>query len=101
MKTETSIGVTPEKITVEVTAEDIAKGEPGDGCKCPIAIAVRRATGLNDVSIRPIAQSRIGNRYVYLPDPAKRFVLDFDEEQPVQPFTFEIDLSPTPTARTK
>ena len=85
-------------VVVSVTQEDIAAGEPCEALSCPVAIAIRRATGLRTyVDEDTIA---LGERYrggpfvVSLPPPPEvtRFVDRFDHRRPVSPFTFTLEL---------
>lgn len=45
--------ITTGEVIIEVTAEDIAAGTPRDCGRCPIALAVIRATGANTVVVLP------------------------------------------------
>ena len=74
-----------------VTEEDIIKGVPNHKCKCPIALAVKRA-GFKDVYVHKKAIT-IGDHRQDLPEEAKIFVGMFDQymgAQYVEPFEFEI-----------
>lgn len=81
------------KTRIEVTQEDIEKGKLGECSACPIALAMRRATG------KPF---EVGTDIYWLgfdlrsermlPPEAALFVSDFDDKKPVQPFSFEIEL---------
>lgn len=90
---------------IEVTAEDIQNGTPNEmGC-CPIALAVRRATGKPYVSVGA-KNVEIGTFTQYtengtklgggpenrldLPNEATLFILDFDSGVTVQPFAFDL-----------
>lgn len=35
----------PAELVIEVTAEDIRLGRPGEACRCPVALAAARAAG--------------------------------------------------------
>lgn len=79
-------------ITINVTEEDIKKGEKSCMSGCPVAIAARRATGRKvRVSINYLFYE-FGLREHALPHEVSNFVCDFDNGLPVQPITFEIDL---------
>jgi hypothetical protein len=83
--------------TVSVTAEHIARGEPGDCGWCPIALAVADALPglaylsirLQDIDLRPRPDEDL--IVIGMPDEAVDFILDFDAGKPVKPFTFELD----------
>ncbi len=79
---------------IDVTAEDIAKGEAGSSARCPVALALQRAIS------KPVAVSKT---YVYisgynlstvmLPSEASEFIGKFDRNhEPVKPFTFHIEI---------
>ena len=86
------------RVTVEVTAEDIAKGLRRNACGCPVALAAQRACPVFEGKLRVI---RIGMTFgigtrgindVILPDDAADFVRSFDDGRPVKPFTFTVEL---------
>lgn len=86
-------------MTISVTQEDIDKGRPNSCGSCPIALAVRRSTGLLNASV---SQSRIISWGGYKPrldveTPAQAvdFIELFDSNEPVKPFTFELNYDPT------
>jgi hypothetical protein len=76
----------PPDITVEVTAEDIANGARKVGGNCPIARAIRRATGCSDVFVT--ADAIVAGEIYELPSEAEDFIWAFDGGQDVTPFTF-------------
>ena len=88
-------------MTISVTAENIAQGEPGKPCACPIALALEREgfqRGMvmpdDDDSDRWIAVWTTADDEddgCALPPSAVAFARAFDENEPVEPFTFEID----------
>lgn len=83
---------------IDVTAKDIARGEPLNGCNCPIALALRRVTGkvwrvVNHVAWREEDDRRTTIR---LPHECLVFQQRFDfpgRREPLQPFSFEVELS--------
>ena len=75
---------------VTVTQEDIDKGRPQVGHGCPIAIAVKRSNKSNTVWIGRFT-AFIGADCYPLPGTAMQFVKDFDNNKPVEPFTFEME----------
>ncbi len=82
---------------IEVTADDIAMGQRGSCCKCPIALAVARALKLNgmvvDVNGLRVFVGAFGRpRRVYgLPENARAFVDAFDAGRATRPFEFELE----------
>lgn len=92
------------QVTVEVTAEDIRRGECGEPCKCPIALAVQRllkrkyqwvmfCTG---AIIRDIKTGDDCTSEIEMPDIASDFVVAFDDTEDegidVSPFSFPLDI---------
>lgn len=85
--------VFPDTITVTVTADDIAKGEPEECGSCPIAIAAMQIDGVVEAAVYPQRMTiwsadRMAREY-HLPDDAQIFVAAFDLNLDVEPFTFE------------
>jgi len=83
------------RVTVEVTAEDIAAGEHFACDRCPIAIAVKRCSGEPFASVThyrirlsPDGDSRVAKPPAAVGD----FIWAFDQGHPVQPFSFEVEL---------
>lgn len=86
------------KKIIEVTAEDIEKGEKRGRFTCPIALAGNRA-GLCETSVnsRHIGCTNNGMRsYVFAPQIVKEFVRDFDDDdvprECLKPFSFELEM---------
>lgn len=81
------------RVKVEVTAEDIRDGKPGKYASCPVALALRRATGIEFGVVRHAAHAfkvRVG-----LPFEVYTFIENFDRSylrSLCKPFAFEIDL---------
>lgn len=78
---------------VNVTAQDIKNGRVGDPCSCPIARAINRKRGYSRARVGYsllIAHTPEGLRKFYLPFHVTQKVLDFDQGESVQPFTFEL-----------
>lgn len=77
------------KIRIDVTDEDIRLGKRFSETSCPIARAARRA-GIKD----PLVVMGIysDGKHYCLPLAAQDFVHDFDHGNPVDPFSFEIEL---------
>lgn len=86
-------------MTINVTQEDIDRGERGQCRTCPIAKAVIRELDETDVYvIGPYLVIGIHGPTrltIDLPDAVTRFVEDFDSEDSVAPFSFELEV-PTP-----
>lgn len=84
---------------VEVTAEDIAKGDPGHPENCAIACALRRlgikfssVGGVSSTVRGPVVYINGGKKY--LPVEVGVFARAFDEREPVEPIAFDLDVSP-------
>ena len=82
------------QMKIAVTSEHIRMGCRRVGKRCPIALALRDATGHRwDVIEDRAAQMGMNGgwtRCIYLPSTAKQFVYDFDRGQAVDPFEFDI-----------
>lgn len=84
-------------ITVEVTAQDIARGLRQHCQLCPIALAlIRCAPNVSRVDVDwvsaclMLADSEDG-LHATLPMSARRFVKRFDNAEPVAPLTFQLN----------
>ena len=82
---------------IVVTARDIRNGVVGDACNCPIARAATRAF---KTPCRYYAGPylRVGDldtglRSYAVPVKCVNFADDFDNEKPVKPFTFTLELT--------
>lgn len=79
---------------VEVTAEDIAMGQRYSAEKCPVALAIERATGrraiagLTTIHWYPPGESWMCRQG--LPREVARFIRAFDHGRPVSPFSFSL-----------
>ena len=78
---------------IEVTQEDIEKGEPCDVCACPIALAIQRKLGRGGCEINFSTIDLGPGQVVATPYSARQFIRAFDDHLPVKPFSFELDLS--------
>jgi len=87
-------------VVVEVTAEDIEKGEKEECERCPIACALLRSAGTARAFVDGSEMAagdwegmfpEIAQR-VPMPPDAAEFVADFDEGRIVEPFTFTVEL---------
>ncbi|MFN7302800.1 MAG: hypothetical protein ACK5U7_15110 [Bacteroidota bacterium] len=73
---------------VTVTPEDITRGRRLSACSCPIALAIRRLAPRCVVVTNHTI--RIDDRRFATPEPACKFINDFDAARPVMPFTFTL-----------
>mgnify|MGYP001615771476 CR=1 FL=1 len=76
-------------VRVSVTKRDIAEGVPLDTQMCPVAIAIRRTTGVFVVDVTDY-QFQFDSGNVDLPKRVARFVDAFDFGDKVRPFTFTL-----------
>ena len=89
-------------VTIDVTAEDIAKGLPDSACECPIAFAVQRCVphasevAVTNFNIRARLNPFALLQRMVLPAPAQAFIRQFDRREQVKPFSFAINI-PGPT----
>lgn len=88
---------------IKVTAKHIKEGSPMVPCDCPIAKAITEATeqhariGLKRMTVgqdRYTLYFRNWIRSKLLPDAANTFAHRFDTGFSVEPFEFELDLTP-------
>lgn len=83
------------KYLVSVTQIDIDSGKQKKCFECPVALAVRRSTGMRcrvDGS-QGMLEAELKVIYVYFPPYAVDFQNDFDLGGPVTPFSFEIEVN--------
>lgn len=89
----------PAELVIEVTADDIRLGKPHDACLCPIARAIARLLGADDVAVglndmcATFLPGDLALTERDLPVEAARFIADFDDGRPVAPFTFTARLT--------
>lgn len=78
-------------MTITVSQDDIEQGQPLKGLSCPIALAIKRATGLEyvGVGVRQYWYKDLAGGV--LPPEVTEFVKAFDSGKPVEPFTFELE----------
>lgn len=86
-------------VKIDVTAEDIANGVPSNCGKCPIALALLRVVpspivlNVDGDSVSFCLPSKPSGLHPHaasdLPFVAQWFVQDFDNGQPVVPFSFD------------
>lgn len=82
-------------LTIDVTQEDIDKGERGDLCMCPVALAMLRA-GLEAPMVGDARLAFISERLWYqkvTPVVVTNFVYEFDQfgRGAVAPFSFTLE----------
>lgn len=99
------MNLVPVTRTVEVTVDDIAKGQRHHCQACPVAIAVKRVfPEVTHVTIyeqeaiaynpEPNRLNRVSNRTSsHLPVEVTEFIQTFDNKKEVQPFSFSLTLS--------
>ena len=98
-------GAAPIRLTVTVTAEDIAAGDRGDSAACPIARAMRRLFEREPGKVRAAASSLVrlqwplvlsttallpSGRWAPLPPDARGFIARYDAGAAVAPFRFQL-----------
>lgn len=80
---------------VEVKQTHINDGLPGNGCLCPIALAIREMFGIDNfgnavhvggILVRVALEDP--NKHYWLTEKAIRFVNRFDQRKKVKPTTF-------------
>lgn len=81
------------KQKISVTAEDIKNGTPECEASCPVALALARQFPDAVVCVDKFDIS-IDDQVVRTPADVSYFVTDFDSAAPVEPFEFEIDITP-------
>lgn len=81
---------------IRVTKKDIEQGKLMNELFCPVALAIKRATGVL-WKVNPQAITRWG-RKIALPYSVESFIDQFDRSKEVQPFTFNIRF-PAPKPR--
>jgi hypothetical protein len=81
--------------SIKVTADHIAKGEPYESDRCPVALAICeqwRPGAQASVWVHAIASVPSGESWTAkLPDAALWWVESFDFGRPVEPFEFELN----------
>jgi hypothetical protein len=78
--------------TINVTKEDIQNGKPIHISKCPVALAITRATGRTcEVDLDAIYVDGLG--LVYSPTEVVKFVRAFDDGKNVDPLAFDLTLN--------
>lgn len=80
---------------IDVTQYDIDHGSRARSTSCPVALAVKRAVGREDVSMGAWT-GHVGETVVKLPLEVTKFVSAFDSNNPVAPFSFDLPWTPQP-----
>jgi hypothetical protein len=81
-----------KKLKIEVTEGDIKRGDACSAGSCPVAKAVRRATNWKKTVAVKGGQIEVDGVAYRAPAPVTYFVGRFDDELPVKPFSFELEL---------
>lgn len=85
-------------ILIKVTGEHIRAGHGGDCSSCPIALAIREQTIFKSVEVTNVKvykdQTHNANDVwlCKLPVEAQEFIVNFDRDMGVCPFTFELEI---------
>lgn len=79
-------------LRVTVEDSDIAQGEKRDNSQCPLARAIRRTTGASFTSVGRSTCGWDENEPSVLPAEASSWVDDFDNNRPVYPFSFLLNV---------
>ena len=84
--------------SVQVTPEDIANGERGNGKNCPIVLAAKRVypwlTEMDISGAEPYFINQSGRRVaLHMVPEAVAWVGCYDREEPVEPIHFRMNLS--------
>lgn len=79
-------------MVIEVTQEHINNAVPRYVSACPVALALKDATGTPYCVTGPECRKETGIDYIPLPPEVHEFVKHFDNGEPVGPFVFEVKL---------
>lgn len=79
---------------IKVTKADIKKGKKGSVCDCPIALAIKRATGLKgrDVAVGDYQPEVDGYIFEGPCESLTTFIEAFDGGEKVKPFSFNMEM---------
>lgn len=77
---------------IQVTQDDIDSGTPHEPEGCPIALAIQRVLGQDEVQVTDVGFVTIGLGDFELPASAVSFISYFDAGYDVEPFEFELDV---------
>ena len=80
---------------IEITQKDIDNGVQGECLLCPIALAFKRSSNFKRVYVHcksiQVFKHGKGVKTYELPKKAQTFVRRFDRQEPVKPFSFELE----------
>lgn len=76
---------------ITITEEDIKKGKHRSCSSCPTALALQRTLGHKRVSVL-CTKVRVNTDWYPLPNEVQDFIIRFEKELPVEPFSFELKL---------
>lgn len=86
----------PQKVTINVTQEDIDKATPRSCSACPIALAFMRVFPEHEAFIYTMPPQAIISPNIphestsyNIPEEAREFIKKYDHNIPVKPFEFE------------
>ena len=81
------------KFRIKVTVDDISGGYRENCLLCPIARAINRRLDTDDVAVAVTPHYiRVGGNKVDIPERARRFVVAFDKNRDVSPFSFDLTI---------
>jgi hypothetical protein len=90
------------RVRVEVSQGDIEAGMAGAACECPVALAIRRACGVEWARVGydalmgcatiQIGQPSVFSKFHIGPRAVKEFFQAFDDGKAVSPFSFDLDV---------
>ena len=80
-------------LTVEVTQADIDVGKPENCRLCPVALALKRATGMDWwVDTKFFAKQTFRNDFIKTPTRVAAFIRRFDRTHHGKPFHFRLEI---------
>lgn len=86
-----TIDIAPGKYQVSVTMEDIELGFPGDAGCCPIARAIKRTLGVDEIEVGgPVLSVGYMRGEMRDEDATNAFIEKFDAHEQVLPFETEL-----------
>jgi hypothetical protein len=74
---------------VRVLRKHIEEGKPQSATSCPIALALREATGCKKVEVSGFNDITVGGVSFETSRSADAFIREFDAQRPVKPFTLD------------
>ena len=77
---------------IKVTKNDIKNGLRKSCCKCPVALALKRQTEYKKIFIGAWFFDLDG-KIVSVPESVRNFIVKFDREFDVEPFSFTLKLT--------